>query len=175
MKVTPVLPKILLLVVLGASLCNAALACNEPLTNAKTPESGEDGRTFLIDLQLSKSGRVRAIQVLMGAGPLRSSAVQAVLRRTYKPTPGYSPASISVQIKFPRGRDRQPEIREAMPAGISSCIYGGTPIQWPTRIWIEQMLSARPLIPFLPPAESNLEPKSLPNSSNETESSNPTQ
>jgi hypothetical protein len=137
---------IILLAGLSGSLVHNAFACRDGSPNAKGPEPRTDGRTFLIDLQLDKSGTVRAVQVWMGSGPLRSRAIEAASGRRYHHKQGL----ITVVVKFPQGRKRVPNVREAMPAGVSSCVPGGAPIVWPMIPWVNK-LSSQPILPFLAP------------------------
>jgi hypothetical protein len=133
-------------ILLMVCLAQSALACDEASSNAS--ESQRDSRTFLLELQLNKSGTVHAVQVLMGAGPLRAEAIRASARRKYHARPGYNPNIFDVEVKFPEGTDFAPDIREAMVGGVPSCVYGGIPIQWPLILWVNQLLSSKPLLPF---------------------------
>lgn len=147
--------KVLLFALLGGAPVQNALACHEASARTETPQPEADSRTFLIDLNLDKSGAVRAVQVWMGSGPLRSRAIKAASRRKYHPRPGLNPDLISVVVKFPQGRKPEPNIREAMPADVSSCVTGGA-ILWPMIPWVNKLLSSQPILPTLAPAsESN--------------------
>lgn len=148
------LPKLVLLLLFSSGLAQSAFACHKTSADATALQRKPDTRTFLLDLQLSKSGAFRGVQVLMGAWPLRTRAIRAATRRRYHARIGYNPNVAAVQVKFPEGRNAVPEIREAMVGGVSSCVYGGTPIQWPLIPWVNQMLSSMPVVPIVEPAIS---------------------
>lgn len=144
-----VLRKLLLVVLTTSGFAQSAIACNEVSTDAQRHEREPDNRTFLLDLQFNESGKVRAVQVLMGAGPLRTQAIKAAVKRTYRTRPGYASAVATIAVKFPQGRNAAPEVNEVT-LGVSSCVYGGAavriePILGPT--WVNQLLSAQPSIP----------------------------
>ena len=149
----------LFFVVLSGCLVQDALACREVSPGAEAAHPEADRRTFLIDLHLDKSGSVRSVQVWTGDGPLRSRAVKAAIRWKYRARSGFNPHRIMVVVKFPQGRRPVPNIREAMPAGVSSCVPGGAPVVWPLIPWVNKLLSSQPILPFLaPPSESNKQP-----------------
>ncbi len=144
--------KLFLCALLGGTLVQGALACHE--TPSETPQPEADSRTFLIDLHLDKSGSVRAVQVWMGNGPLRSRAVKAASRGKYHPRSGFNPNLITVVVKFPQGGRPIPNIRQAMPAGISSCVTGGA-ILWPMIPWVNKLLLRQPILPLLAPTQES--------------------
>ena len=146
--------KMFLFLLLGGGLIPNALACHEVTSDAKTAKAETDSRTFLIDLHLDKSGSVRAAQVWIGDGALRSRAIKAASRRKYQPRPGFSPDLVSVVVKFPQGRNPEPNIREAMPAGVSSSVTGGA-ILWPMIPWVNKLLSSQPTLPLLAPTSQS--------------------
>jgi hypothetical protein len=141
-------PKLFLLVLLGIGLAHRALACNEAPVNARAQQVEAGSRIFLIDLQLSQSGRVRAVEVLIGTGPLRSEAIKIAARGKHPPRSGNNPATTAVEVRFSGRRDRRPEVRE-VPLGVPSCIPGGIPLESPMKRWVNQLLSTQPLIPFI--------------------------
>jgi hypothetical protein len=150
MKVEVSWPRLLLVVLVGIGLTESALACNELSANAKAQERTPDNRTFILDLDLDKSGSVRGVQVLMGSGPLRSEAIKAAARQRY--LPGNS-AMTAVEVRFSRDKDRRPKVHEVS-FGVSSCIPGGAPIEWPMIRWVNRLLSNQfPLL--LPATDSN--------------------
>jgi len=142
--------KLVLFVLVCGGLAKNAFACHEVSSSVETAHPEADSRTFLIDLHLDKSGSVRAVQVWMGNGPLRSRAIKAASKRKYHPRPGFNPDLIAVVVKFPQGRKLEPNIREAMPAGVSSCVTGGA-ILWPMIPWVNKVLSSEPILPLLAP------------------------
>lgn len=142
-----VLRKLLLIVLMSSGFAQSAVACNAVPADVQGHE--RDNRTFLLDLQLNQSGKVLAVQVVMGAGPLRTQAIKVAVKRTYRPRPGYASGVVTIAVKFPQGRNAAPEINEVT-LGVSSCVYGGAavriePILGPT--WVNQLLSAQPSIP----------------------------
>jgi hypothetical protein len=147
--------RFLLLVLISIGLALRALACDELSANAKAQEHTPDNRTFVLDLQLDKSGRVLSVQVLMGTGPLRSHAIQAAAHRKYPPRTTQQIASTAVEVRFSGGKDRSPEVRE-IALGVPSCVPGGIPMQWPLIPWVNKLLSNQPILPFpLPSGASN--------------------
>ena len=146
------------LILFAAYLAQSALACHEILGDPKTPQPEPDNRKFLLHLQLSKSGTVVAVRVLIGDGPLRKDAIREAARRRYHLRPGYNGAG--VEVNFPRGKNSSPKIREAMVGGVSSCVPAGTAIL--VRLthsseadWLSQLLSGQPVVPTLDPQAKN--------------------
>ncbi len=87
----------------------------------------EQDRTVLLTLVLRKSGTVRDAKVLQGPTDLRELAVHAAKHRKYKDAIKAWPFSneIMVEVTFPKDMGGAPEIRQAMPGGVSGCIYVG--------------------------------------------------
>jgi len=100
----------------------------------------QEERSVLLSLSLSKSGVVREAKVLAGPTELRSAAIEAAKRRKYKSGGVNGPDAtrqMMVAVIFPPGKDGPTEIREAMAAGVSSCI----PTPMAVRISAEVMQS----------------------------------
>lgn len=138
--------------VLAACLSQSAIACHEmsaPLP--VTQERDSEGRTFLLDLQLSKSGSVRAVQVLHGVGALRTKAIRIASRQKYHPPAGYSQTLTTVEVTFPRGDHDSPKIHRDIALGVSSCVPGGIPSGSPLTPWVNQLLSGRSILPIPAP------------------------
>lgn len=146
--------KFLLVLVFCGGLTQIAVACHDVSTDPKPVPSDPYSRTFLLDLQLKKSGAVRGVQVLPGVGPLRVRAIRAAARRKYRTRPGYTPDVIAVEVKFPKTQNLAPEIREAMVGGVLACIYAGAPIQSPLTTWVNELLSNGLTLPFILPSDS---------------------
>lgn len=143
-----------LFALLSGGLIQNALACHGNSAGTETPSPAVDSRTFLMDLHLDKSGSVRAVQVWTGEGVLRRRAVEAASKRKYHPRPDFRPAQITVVVKFPQAGKLVPDVREAMPAGVSSCVTGGA-ILWPTIPWVNKLLSSQPNPPLLAPTSKS--------------------
>ena len=159
--------KVFLFVLLSGGLVQNALACHAITSNEQTAKSEGDGRTFVIDIQLDRSGEVHSVHVLSGNGPLRSRAIRAAARRKYKPRPGFSPTATAVAVRFLRGQDWRPEVYEIV-LGVSSCVYTSTPVQGPLKSWVDELLSAKPLVPFLLPAQPGPQAPTLGSSDEKT-------
>src|SRR5581483_7039280 len=141
---------LLLVVLLIGTFAESVFACHEASLAAETAHPEANSRTFLIDLYLDKSDRVRAVQVWTGNGPLRSRAVKAAATKRYRPQPGSNPAVKTVEVKFSRRTDWGPIIREVT-LGVSSCIPAGAAVGSPLMPWVNQLLSSKPTLPFLVP------------------------
>ena len=84
-----------------------------------------ENRTVLVTLKLTKTGVVRDANVIQGLEALREPAVRAAKARRYRDRIVYSfpdPHEITVEVKFPQDGKGMPEVRQALPAGVSSCI-----------------------------------------------------
>lgn len=78
----------------------------------------------LLGLKLSKRGAVRDVEVLKGPETLRVAAIKAAKARKYKDrVTGPDTPWMSVEVKFPLNGNGAPEIRQALPAGVSSCVF----------------------------------------------------
>jgi TonB-like protein len=76
-------------------------------------------------LTLSKTGAVRDANVISGPKALRAPAIKVAKARKYKHRVVYSfpdPHEMTVEVNFPQDSSGTPEIRQALPAGVSSCI-----------------------------------------------------
>lgn len=74
-------------------------------------------------LKLTKGGAVREASVLSGPETLRAPAIKAAKARKYKHRITWPDPREMVEVKFPQDGNGAPEIRQAMPAGVSSCVY----------------------------------------------------
>lgn len=94
-------------------------------TSSVAVQVAEEHPAVLLTLTLGESGAVRDAKVLRGPVALRAPAIQAAKRRKYREALHSWPFSkvIMVEVTFPHGDDGAPEIRQAMPAGVSSCVY----------------------------------------------------
>jgi hypothetical protein len=106
-------------------------------------------RTVLLRLVLSKSGGVREATLLGGPTALAPAAIEAAKRRKYKrrivdsfPDEG----EMMVAVTFREDNNGAPEIRQARPAGVSSCVHPEA-LRMPP--WLNLWLSEEPLIPVL--------------------------
>jgi hypothetical protein len=122
---------------------------------ASTTSAGEqrevEDRTVLLKLVLSKSGRVREATVLRGPAALAPAAIEAAKRGKYKHLIVYrSPdtGETMVAVTFREDNKGAPQIRQALAAGVSGCVY-------PERVdpppWLNLFLSERRPIPVLAP------------------------
>jgi len=87
-------------------------------------QSGEEDRTVVVELALRKSGAVRNATVVKGPTIFREAAIKAVKKHNYKNQMDVWPfqRQITVEVKFPRDTGASPEIRQVLPAGVSSCL-----------------------------------------------------
>jgi TonB family protein len=76
-------------------------------------------------LTLSKRGAVRDATVLKGPTTLREAAIEAARKHNYKHQMDVWPfqGQITVGVIFPQDNRSSPEIRQALPAGVPSCVY----------------------------------------------------
>ena len=155
MKPGTLCPKLLFVLLISIGMAQEALACHEASANTGTQKLEASSRSFVLDVQLNKSGAVRAVQVLQGAGPLRARAVRVASTRRYHPPIGYSQTMTMIEVTFPRRKNAAPRISQAMVAGVSSCVPASAPIQWPLIPWVNQLLSSKPILPFLVQADDS--------------------
>jgi len=95
-----------------------------PHSTTLTEEQRElEDRTVLLTLKLTKGGAVREASVLSGPETLRAPAIKAAKARKYKHRITWPDPREMVEVKFPQDGNGAPEIRQAMPAGVSSCVY----------------------------------------------------
>jgi hypothetical protein len=119
-------------------------------TSAGQQRNVED-RTVLLKLMVSKSGRVREATVLKGPTALVPAAVEAAKRRKYKHrTVVSSPdtGEMTVAVMFPKDNNGAPEIKQALSAGVSSCLHPDLSQIAPPS-WLTLFLSERRPIPVL--------------------------
>lgn len=84
-----------------------------------------EDHTVLLMLTLSKRGAVRDATVLKGPTTLREAAIEAARKHNYKHQMNVWPfqGQITVGVIFPQDNRSSPEIRQALPAGVPSCVY----------------------------------------------------
>jgi len=137
------------------SALSTALTASTP-----TAEQRElDDHMVLLILKLSEGGAVRDVEVLKGPEPLRGAAIKAARARKYKHRITWpDPRWMMVEVKFPAHRNGAPEIRQALPGGISSCVYAGQPISFTPIPWsgvlppsLDLLLRSQPILPVLAP------------------------
>ena len=111
----------------------ALLACLGRSAFAQCPQSAtlteeqreSENRTVLLRLKLSKTGAVRDANVIRGPEVLRAPAIKVAKAQKYKHRIVYSfpdPHEMMVEVNFPQDGSEAPEIRQALPAGVSNCI-----------------------------------------------------
>jgi hypothetical protein len=124
------------------------MACHQD--SQQTPEQlALEDRTVLLTLELNKKGAVRDVKVLKGPETLRGAAIKAAKARTYKHRDTWpDPGSMMVEVTFPQDRNGAPEIRQAMPAGVSSCIPAPTAVRISSAVMQSRLL--RRVQPTLP-------------------------
>lgn len=144
---------------LAACIVQIAVACGNDLqgsesANGQTPK--DDG-TVLLSVVVTKSGVVRDTKVLGGPTTLQSAALRAVKGWKYNrkqvenwgTTPvGNSARSMMLAVTFPTRKGARPEIRQAMPAGVPSCVHP-VPVRIELPPWLNLWLSEQPVIPVL--------------------------
>ena len=144
---------ICLLVSLLACLTQAAFAQCFPSTTLTEEQRELEDRSVLLTVKLSQRGAVRDATVIRGPEGLRAPAIKAAKARKYKHRITYSfpdPHEMMIEVTFPQDGNGAPEIRQALPAGVSSCIPGG-PVKVPTPPWMSLSLPVQPIIPLPPP------------------------
>lgn len=113
-------------------------------TGSATPTAEQrelEDYIVLLTLKLSKRGTVRGVEVLKGPDTLRAAAIKAAKARKYKhritwPDPGWMMA----EVRFPVDGNGAPEIRQALPAGVSSCIPFPTAVRISPEIMLSHLL-----------------------------------
>jgi hypothetical protein len=97
-----------------------------PHSPTLTEEQREsEKRTVLLRLKLTKTGAVRDADVIRGPEVLRAPAIKAVKAQKYKHRIVDSFPDLHemmVEVNFPQDGSEAPEIRLALPGGVSSCI-----------------------------------------------------
>lgn len=144
-----------------ACLGQAAFAQCSHSTTLTEEQRELENRTVLLTLKLSKTGSaVRDAKVIRGPEALRAPAIKAAKARKYKHRIVYSfpdPHEMRVEVKVSRDGDGAPEIRQALPAGVSTCLPPGQlrivgPIG-PT--WLNLLLTVQSIMPVLAPQTTN--------------------
>jgi len=103
--------------------------CSRSTTLTEAQREVED-RIVLLTLKLTKGGTVRDASVLKGTEALRAPAIKAAKARKYKHRITWpDPREMMVEVKFPQDGNGAPEIRQAMPAGVSSCVPAPTTVR----------------------------------------------
>jgi len=122
-----------------------------PHSTTLTEEQRElENRTVLLTLKLTKGGAVRDASVLQGPETLRAPAIKAAKARKYKDRITWpDPREMMVEVKFPRDGNGAPEIRQAMPAGISSCVPAPTTVRISPEVMQSRLLNR--VEPAFPP------------------------
>jgi hypothetical protein len=136
----------------------SALSTTLTVSTTPTAEQRElEDHMVLLKLKLSERGAVRDVEVLMGPETLRAAAIKAARVRKYKHRETWpDPHWMMIEVKFPPHGNGAPEIRQALPAGVSSCVYAGepiifTPIPWPGVLppSLDLLLQVQPIMPVL--------------------------
>jgi len=117
-------------------------------------------RSVVLILELHRSGSVHEAKVLRGPEALVPAAIKAAKARKYKHRIVYifpDPDEMMVQVTFPQDRNGPPDVRQALPGGVSSCLPPGElrivgPIV-PT--WLKLLLTVQPIMPVLAPQATN--------------------
>src|SRR5579863_3473817 len=106
-------------------------------------QAGEEDRTVFVELLLRKSGAVRDARVFKGPTILRAAAIKAVKKHNYKNDMNSWPfqRDITVEVKFPHDKAASPEIRQVLPAGISSCIPAPTVVRISPEVMKSRLLN----------------------------------
>lgn len=79
----------------------------------------------MLTVKLKQGGSVRDAR-LRGPESLRAPAIRAAKARKYKHRVVYSfpdAHEMMVEVTFPRDGNGKPEVRQALPGGVSSCVY----------------------------------------------------
>jgi hypothetical protein len=136
-----------------------ALLSTTPASATPAEEHERENRTVLLTLKLSKSGAVRDAKVIRGPTTLRAAAIKAAKAHKYKHRITWpDPREMMVEVKFPQDGNGAPEIRQALPAGVSSCLPAGQPTGYTLHPWsgvlppsLNLLLRVQPIMPVLAP------------------------
>jgi Gram-negative bacterial TonB protein C-terminal len=148
-KVMRLYKRVCLPISLLACLGQTAFAqCPHSTTLTEEQRELED-RTVLLTLKLTKGGAVRDASVLQGPETLRAPAIKAASARKYKDRITWpDPREMMVEVKFPRDGNGAPEIRQAMPAGVSSCVPAPTTVRISSEVMQSRLLErVKPAFP----------------------------
>ena len=99
--------------------------CSDSTTLTEAQRELED-HSVLLTVKLKRGGSVRDATVIRGPESLRSPAIRAAKARKYKHRVVYSfpdAHEMIVEVTFPRNGNGKPEVRQAAPGGVSSCVY----------------------------------------------------
>jgi len=119
-----------LLIFLAVCAHHVAFAtCHQESQSTPEQRALED-RLVLLRLELNKKGAVRDVKVLKGPEALRAAAINAAKARKYTHRDTWpDPGLMMVEVEFPEDGNGAPQIRQAMPAGVSSCIPAPTAVR----------------------------------------------
>jgi hypothetical protein len=121
--------------VLVASLFQPAFACDEDKKRIEQPTNGKtevEDQTVLLSVVITNHGFVRDATVVSGPATLQQLALKLVNRKKYRGKPieqwGTAPAGPSARqlmlaVTFAKQKGMPPKIAQAMPAGVSGCVY----------------------------------------------------
>lgn len=99
--------------------------CSHSTTLTEEQRELED-RSVLLTVKVKQGGSVRDATVIRGPESLRAPAIRAAKARKYKHRVVYSfpdAHETMVEVTFPRDGNGKPEVRQALPGGVSSCVY----------------------------------------------------
>lgn len=120
-----------LLAVFAICIFKIAVACDNGSKSA-IGQPPKDDRTVILSVVVTKSGAVREVEVLSGPTALRAAAIEAARQRKFRgkaidnwgTTPvGKTARRAMLAVTFPQEQDAPPKIQQAMPAGVSSCVW----------------------------------------------------
>ena len=89
---------------------------------AASPQAAKNQHVVFLQLRLSRSGAVKAAEVIGKPLPLGQAAIDAVRHRKFKSQVFPSARQMFVAVDFAPTDGPAPKIQEALPAGVSSCI-----------------------------------------------------
>jgi hypothetical protein len=124
-----------LVAALVAGLVQLAFACDEDKKGIEQPPSGKaqaEDQTVLLSVVITNHGFVRDARVVSGPATLQQSALRLVNRKRYKGKAieqwGTAPAGSSARqvllaVTFAKQKGVPPKIEQAVPAGVSGCVY----------------------------------------------------
>lgn len=131
-----------------------AFACDQTSLQVKPVQPKTENRIVFLDITLKKSGAVRDALVLGAPNALSAAALRAVRHKNFKHHTVIDPAhpySITAEVIFPPENRGKPDVRQALPAGVSSCIPGGRPriISFERYSFVSPALPLFPAVPAL--------------------------
>jgi hypothetical protein len=136
----------------SAEADNAMSNTTSPSATSTREQPDVEDRTVVLTLVLGRSGAVRDARVLTGPIMLRAAAIKAVREQNYKHRilAGSLSANemMMVEVKFPQDKGA-PEIRQALSAGVSSCVTLPTAVRIGLPPALTRLLNVPPIIPVL--------------------------